>query len=309
MSATGDRARAWNLRELDVDGAPLGVAEAADGCDRDGRDAIVLLHGLTGSHASWTAVLEAWQPAARLIAPDLPGHGRSVPGWSAARCSIEAAAAALESMLDALAVARCSLVGYSMGGRLALYFALTRPRRVARLVLESASPGLATADQRQQRRRHDEALARHALEAGIEAFVERWQRTPVLADERDLPADVRAALRRQRLSCSAAGLAASLRGMGTGSQPWLGERLAEVAAPALVIAGARDHKFTALARSIAAGLGSAELAIVEDAGHNVHLARPRTFVGLLDAFCLARPPAGDEAQGPRRRPSAQGVNR
>jgi len=304
----------WHRDAIGAGGGRLVFAEAAwragaehapgpPGPDR--LDPVVLLHGFTGSHESWNPLLDVWSPAARVIALDLPGHGRSRCSDAAAH-TMAGAAAALESLLDELGIAACNLLGYSMGGRLALYFALEHRDRVRRLMLESASPGLATEQQRADRRLGDEALACYALDSGIEAFVDRWEHTPVLADEAELDDEVRAELRVRRLSCSAAGLAASLRGMGTGAQPWLGERLEEIEVPVLLVAGARDTKFSAIAQSMAARLGAAELAQVEGAGHNVHVARPQQLAHVLDTFisstaaAVAGERAASDAPGSRR---------
>ena len=171
-----------------------------------------------------------------------------------------------------------------MGGRVALYLAATRPQRITRLILESASPGLATEAERTARRQADEHLAAFALQHGIEAFVDRWETTPVLAAEQRLPDATRRALRAQRLHCSPTGLAASLCGMGTGAQPWLGDDLSRVQIPTLLIVGANDAKFVAIAREMHARLPNARLAVVDDAGHNVHLQQPDRFTALITAF-------------------------
>ncbi len=106
----------------------------------------------------------------------------------------------------------------------------------------------------------------------------------MLAAERTLPAATQHALRRQRLRCSPRGLAASLRGMGTGAQPWLGGDLSRVAVPTLLIAGGDDAKFVAIAREMHNRLPNARLAVVPDAGHNVHLQQPDRFAALITAF-------------------------
>ena len=247
-------------------------------------DAVVLLHGFTGSHHSWDGIAPALARTQPVIAFDLPGHGDSDFGDATERHSMAHTTAALDEALAVLAIERASVVGYSMGGRLALHLAATRPQRIARLALESASPGLETDAERTTRRQADEHLANFALQHGIDAFVDRWETTPVLAAEQTLPAATRQALRVQRLRCSPTGLAASLRGMGTGAQPWLGNDLPHVHVPTLVIVGADDAKFVAIARQMHAGLPNARLAVVRDAGHNVHLQQPDRFTELITLF-------------------------
>lgn len=243
---------------------------------------LLLLHGFTGCGPGWERAAALLRVPERILAPDLPGHGESVADPDA--CTFDAAAGAIEAVLDAAGVERVDLHGYSMGGRLALYFALTRPARVCRLSLESASAGLATAEEREARMRGDEELARFACEAGIERFVDRWEHTPVLATQLKLPAELRARLRALRLRNPVAGLAASLRGMGTGAQPYLGERLGELAMPVLVMAGEGDAKFSAIARDLARSIPDSRLVLIPGAGHTPHLEQPQRWAAAVDSF-------------------------
>jgi 2-succinyl-6-hydroxy-2,4-cyclohexadiene-1-carboxylate synthase len=272
------------------------VAAGASGSATKSRDvALVLLHGFTGSHEVWEPIVARASAAhhalgdLRIVAVDLPGHGASrfsnTGGYA-----MESAAVGLERTLDALGIGKPILVGYSLGGRLALYFTITRPARVGALLLESASAGLATAAERTERQRRDEELARTIESDGVTAFVDRWERLPLFAtrgddaeggDSGDAARDHQRGI---RLSCSADGLAASLRGMGTGSQPWLGDRLDELTMPVLLVTGAADDKFTKLAAAMVTRIGDARHEVVESAGHAVHVEQPERFVALLDGF-------------------------
>src|SRR5262249_26256974 len=129
-------------------------------------------------------------------------------------------------------------------------------------------------------------LAAFIERAGVPAFVDRWEALPLWASQARLPAAVRAAQRAQRLQNRAPGLANSLRGLGTGAQAPLHERLAELPMPVLLIAGALDAKFRALASEMAAALPAAHLALVPDAGHAVHLEQPAVFDRLVAEFLI-----------------------
>lgn len=260
--------------------------------------AVVLLHGFTGSKASWRPVRAALSRTHRVIAIDLPGHGATVmkPGFDH---SLERTADAVIAALDALDVGRAALVGYSMGGRLALQIACAHASRVDRLVLESASAGIATVTARVARRRADERLAAAIERDGIAAFVRRWEALPLFRSLADLPRPACVALRRARLACAPAGLAASLRGMGTGAQPWLGPRLAALRVPVLLVAGTRDPKFTRLARTLARRIPGARFASVAGAGHVPHLEQPRSFLDVVRPFLDVGTRAHDQAQEDR----------
>jgi 2-succinyl-6-hydroxy-2,4-cyclohexadiene-1-carboxylate synthase len=242
---------------------------------------VLLLHGFLGSGEDWREVMEGL-PGLRCIAPDLPGHGHSLALDDPDAFSFEAATALLAGLLDELGVETCAVVGYSMGGRLALHFALQCPERCDRLVLESASPGLKTGDGRAARIRSDEALALRLESGSFDEFISDWYRQPLFEPLAQSPGFERLLASRRRGDPLA--LARALRGLGTGRQPSLWERLPELRVPALFVAGALDPKFAATARQMAADASDARAEIVAGAGHTVHAERPPAFTDLLKSF-------------------------
>jgi 2-succinyl-6-hydroxy-2,4-cyclohexadiene-1-carboxylate synthase len=239
----------------------------------------VALHGFTQRGAAWdeTAALAGgdW------VTPDLPGHG----GQPA--CSWEEAVRIVAGRLGEAAPPRC-LVGYSMGGRLALAVALDHPEMVERLALLSAAPGIADPVDRRQRLEADRALAEHIAEAGVAAFLDEWLDQPWFGGGQTPPAEWRAAERTARMGSTAAGLAGALRLLGQGAQPYLGERLGELALPVLLVAGADDGRYAALARSMAEQMPNAEVALVAAAGHALVGERPGEVAALLAAWSARR---------------------
>jgi 2-succinyl-6-hydroxy-2,4-cyclohexadiene-1-carboxylate synthase len=151
-------------------------------------------------------------------------------------------------------------------------------------VLESASPGIGNAEERAARCAADEELAGFVLREGVEAFVDRWENVPVLATQHGLPDAVRAEVRRVRSTASAQGLAQSLRLHGTGSMPFLGERLGEIACPVLLVTGALDEKFRAAAATMTKRIANARHAAVDGAGHTVHLERADEYTRHVEEF-------------------------
>ncbi len=247
---------------------------------------LVLLHGFTGSGASWAPHLPAFATRFFTVTIDLLGHGRSdVPG-DPDRYRIEQAADDILAVFDQLGLTRAAVLGYSMGGRLALFLATAAPERISALVLESSSPGIRDEAARRDRAVRDAALADAIERDGIVAFVDRWERLPLFATQARLPDAERAALRAQRLAQSPAGLANSLRGMGHGVQPPLFERLAAIPMPALILVGALDRAYCALGREMAGLIPNARLAIIPDAGHAVHLEQPEAFRRTVDEFLM-----------------------
>lgn len=245
---------------------------------------VLLLHGFLGCKHDWHQVATRLQSGRRVAAFDLPGHGPAEDAREDTDCGMDAACHRIEAVLEALEAPRGHVIGYSMGARTALYFAATRPSCVASLVLESGSPGIEDEAARAARRAEDETRAATLVRDGLEAFVRAWEELPLFATQKKLAGAVLAEQRRRRLENDAECLARSLRHAGTGSQPWLGEHLHKVVAPVLLVAGSLDEKYVAIARQMRGLLPAARLAVVEGAGHNVHLEKPDDFLALVDGF-------------------------
>ena len=245
---------------------------------------LVLLHGFTGSSASWSPLIRDLAGLRRVIAIDIIGHGASSAPEDPSHYVFEQALHDLAEVTAQLGIARAAWLGYSMGGRLALGMAVDHPERVSSLILESATAGIQHEKERLQRVEADQELATRIEEVGIEAFVEEWERLPIWESQRTLPAEVLQFQREIRLRNRAVGLANSLRGMGQGAQPSYWDRLDEIDVPVLLIAGALDRKFVGIAGQMGIRIADAELSVVPDAGHAVHLERPGEFLEAVREF-------------------------
>ncbi len=231
----------------------------------------VLAHGFTQTARSWDTfceLLDARLPDNDMLAVDLAGHGDAAPPadsdlWASADRLVEAGGAG-------------TYIGYSMGGRVALHGALSHPDAIERLVLIGATAGIDDPDERVARREADGLLADRIETIGVEAFIADWLANALFAGLTEATA-----LRDDRLRNTSGGLAASLRATGTGTQSPLWDRLGEIRCPVLVLVGEHDAKFTALGQRLVGGLADAELVVIPDAGHSVHLEQP---VATADAI-------------------------
>ncbi len=257
----------------------------------EGPTPVVFLHGFTGSAAAFDHLEPLLGRAVSALALDLPGHGASAPapnggsGWDAT----------VDAVIDALDRAESGpahLVGYSMGGRLALAVALRAPAKLRSLVIESGSPGLRDEPERAARRASDEELAQSIERDGIAAFVARWEASEVLASLQRLPEDVRDGLRARRLAQRPAGLAWALRALGLGAQPDLWPQLRALPVRTLLVHGARDDKFRATSERMALRIPDASLREIRGAGHAPHLERPHLYTAALLDFWQ---PRGDQS--------------
>jgi 2-succinyl-6-hydroxy-2,4-cyclohexadiene-1-carboxylate synthase len=245
---------------------------------------LLLLHGFMGSADDWTGEITEPLVAAGLqvLAVDLPGHGRTIVD-DEDDYYIEYCAPALVRLLDDLRLKRVHLLGYSMGGRLALYMAVRFPERFQRIVLESASPGLKTKAERKARIAEDAALAMRMLSQPMVEFLIEWYTQPLFSSMSTQPARLERLIAR-RIDNDALGLSMSLKGMGAGAQPSLWNELANVESSLLLIAGEKDSKFCGVGREMVKRSPKATLAVVADSGHNVHFERPREFTELVREF-------------------------
>jgi len=278
----------WSLRRW--------PASSSQRAASDRLPLFVALHGFAGAGDDFAPLIcgEHRLPGEWLTV-DVLGHGRSAAPEPVAGVGYEMprVAAALSELLAAVVCRPYILVGYSMGGRLALSALLgsiggaPRPRPRG-LILVGASPGIADPQRRAQRREEDEALAAKILARGIPWFADYWAQRPVLAGKRRIAARHRDAmeerLRRQRPD----GLAGSLRGMGTGAMPPLWDHLGRLEVPTLLVAGAEDRKFAAIAAELRAKTGAktraAEMSVLAGVGHTAHLEDPSAFGAAVEAW-------------------------
>jgi len=246
------------------------------------KPALILLHGFMGSSSDWDDIIPFLTATSYCIAVDLPGHGKSFSG-RAEDFSMEACAASVVSLMNELNLSRASLLGYSMGGRLAMYLAIKHGGRFDAVMIESASPGLKTAEERQERRELDDQLAHKILTMPLGEFVDEWYRQALFATI-DRESDKFAEMLQRRHKSDRKGLSMSLRHMGTGSQPSLWNELGQAGLPMLLIVGRHDVKFRLIASEIAEKCSVARMVTIDRAGHNVHFENPEAYVRQVTFF-------------------------
>jgi len=239
---------------------------------------IVALHGFTGSGADFDPLRACLPPGMSLLAPDLPGHGSNGSQRPLAAYSLPAH---LEVISQAAAGPPITLIGYSMGGRLALHWAIAHPERIRRLILIGASPGLATPEERDERRLGDATLAEFIRTRGLEAFFKYWHNQTFFQPMLRLPKERLDPILARRALNEPEGLAMSLENIGTGTLPSLWHRLKEIRFPVDLVTGEHDAKFTRLAHEMGAHLPKARHSLIEGAGHAVHLEKPSDLAMLL----------------------------
>ena len=243
---------------------------------------LLLFHGFTGSSESWKPLLPLLAQEYRIIAIDLPGHGKTqISSDDPSRFTMYDASIGVLTVLRHLQISKAVVCGYSMGGRFALDFACSYPKLVKALILESASPGLKTEAEQEARRKADNELADKIEANGMEWFVDYWGKLSLWDSQTP---EQKAYLHEQRLKNDPVGLANSLRGMGTGAMPSLWDELNNLNMPVKLIAGELDTKFAAINHELAELIPNADLSVVKGAGHTVHLEKPEEYPELVLEF-------------------------
>lgn len=243
---------------------------------------LLLLHGFMGNSNDYREVIPRLSAKFCCLAVDLPGHGQTKVSGGDDRYSMPNTASALIRLLDELEIDRCFLAGYSMGGRLALYMLLHFPARFEKAVLESASPGLKTAAERESRRKRDRQLAEQLETGDFQQFLLNWYSQPLFQSSAARP-DFEELIAR-RLENNPRSLAKSLRNLGTGSQPSLWEMLPDNKVPLLLLVGEKDDKFISINAEMAGLSPLDRMAIAPKAGHNIHFEQPTYYIEELMKF-------------------------
>ena len=258
---------------------------------------LILLHGFTGSLRIWDDVAAVLSHAKHTIAVDLPGHGGTRAPDDVVAFRMQSVSEAFVDFVNSLGHTCIDLWGYSMGGRLALYVAMGNPGLVRNLILESASPGLSDREDRETRVAADAALADRIERDGMERFVAEWTAQPLFESQDRMEPKRRERARAIRLGNSARGLALSLRGMGTGSQEPLHERLESLRCPTLILNGALDSKFCAIGSAMRQKIPDARHRVIPDCGHAPHWENPRMSAHIVSELLDERPIAGTVDRG------------
>ena len=245
--------------------------------------AILFLHGFLGLGEDWFEMAQDLSRDHFCVLPDLPGHGQSRELSGDQSSDMAATSEAIANLLDDLKIDRVTLLGYSMGGRIALCTALSHAHRVRALVLESASPGIEDDKERIDRAALDDLRAEQIERKGVAAFVEQWYNAPLFDSLHQQPEKL-ASLKQSRLVHDPHALAAALRRFSVGRQPSLWKEIIRLDIPTLVIAGALDKKYCDIANKMAGLLPRCRQITIGGAGHNAHFEQPQEFLARLREF-------------------------
>jgi 2-succinyl-6-hydroxy-2,4-cyclohexadiene-1-carboxylate synthase len=243
-----------------------------------GGSALVCLHGFLGTGADWLPFAEEilrLRPDVQILLPDLPGHGESVS------IPPENFVERLVATLDSAAIPHAALAGYSLGGRLALSAALTRPDRFPVFLGISTTAGIDSPEERKSRREADAQLAMRLRQDSFESFLHDWWNLPIFdSPKKKSPAEFLAC----RSTQNPAALAEVLEKWSPGVLPSLWNELPSYPGDALLLAGEADSKYSLLARRMAESFRSAKTQILPACGHRILDEAPLELAEAVSGF-------------------------
>ena len=243
---------------------------------------LVLLHGFAQSSQTWEPIAAQLAQDRYVVALDFIGHGKSDKPNVPESYEMSAMLDALTGLLRWLWVDRIDLLGYSMGGRIALAYACTHPHHVKSLILESTGLGPKTAQQHQAMLRRDLENIEKLSTGDIEGFMNEWELQPVFESQKHLPPQVKEQLHASRINNDPRALALTVRGSGHHTMPDISQRIKRLPFPVLYIAGILDRRYLKIAESLQHTKGISCMLL--NAGHNTHLEAPESFVKIVNAF-------------------------
>jgi 2-succinyl-6-hydroxy-2,4-cyclohexadiene-1-carboxylate synthase len=243
---------------------------------------IIFLHGFLGSSKDWTKIIDYFSDNYYCIAIDLPGHGDSLV-LRDKFYTAEFSAFILKQLIDSFGLTqKAHLVGYSMGGRMAMNLAVRFPKLFDKIVIESATPGLATKKARKMRIISDQKLIDKLLEVGLHDFLRDWFDLDLFKSLKSHPDFEK--IFNSRLDNDVKYLVKSLMGFGAGQMPSLWNLLKESNHEFLLIAGENDKKYRKILTILDKVLRKSKLKIIPNAAHNCHFENQAAYFNTLKEF-------------------------
>ncbi|MBL0847476.1 MULTISPECIES: 2-succinyl-6-hydroxy-2,4-cyclohexadiene-1-carboxylate synthase [Mammaliicoccus] len=250
------------------------------------KPTILLLHGFISDHTTFHLVEDAIiKQGINVISIDLPGHGDDKSSYDK-QWSMEFIADKIKELIAHLELKTVYLHGYSMGGRVALSFAIQYPEWLNGLILESASPGIENNKDKLNRIEVDKTRAEYIQNIGMTKFVEEWSQLSLFESQSILSHKERNRIKKMRLSQSPGGLSKALIDYGTGAQRSYWDKLNDLDLPTCIIVGEKDKKFIEIGKRMHECIKNSKFQIVNDAGHTIHVEQPEKFDTIIIEFIL-----------------------
>lgn len=266
-----------------IDEIKITFAKNFEHCERT-KPLIIFVHGFLGAKEDWKNIFELLGTNVNAVALDLPGLGDSFVPYDAKFFVESFLIRLLKDFISHFPHEKKVVIGYSMGGRAALSFAVYHSQLLDKLILESCTAGLESDLEKKVRVESDDRLCRLIESEGIEKFLDHWDALPLFESQKKLSAQTLKDQKIIRQRNDPASIIYSLKNFGTGEMTSHWENLENIKCPVLLISGELDEKFFLLNRRMKKLIPNCEHEIVKDTGHNTHLEKPNEFVNLIRKF-------------------------
>lgn len=242
---------------------------------------IICLHGFSENLSTWEFLeLHGYQ----LILIDLIGHGKSDKPFSCKYYGLKVMLKHLNKLISKLGLKKYSMLGYSMGGRIALAYGLAYSKEINNLILESTSYGEEGFLNRLKRRRNDLALAKSIEDNGIEWFNQYWGYLSIFKSQKNLPRSVISEINKRRLANGIHALSNTLKATGQGKFPCLKNQIVKLSMPILYISGEYDKKYGTVGTNFQKLNNGVRHVVINGCGHNMHIEAPVEYTKVLSEF-------------------------
>ena len=242
---------------------------------------IFCLHGFSENLNTWD---EIKIPGYRMIMLDFIGHGKTEKPIDLKFYDWQVMVRHLNILINKLCFTKYSLLGYSMGGRIALAYALAYPNEIESLILESASYGECGFINRIRRRKNDERLAQKIGHYGINWFNKYWSEMPIFATQTKLDEAIKNKIEERRLLNMPDALANTLKGSGQGTFPCLENKISKLSMPVLFLNGEYDKRYRQIGEKFKDLNPRIRLEIIKGVGHNTHIEDSSAFNKIINNF-------------------------
>ncbi|MCS7053452.1 MAG: 2-succinyl-6-hydroxy-2,4-cyclohexadiene-1-carboxylate synthase [Ignavibacterium sp.] len=268
---------------IDFNGIKLNVEIPKEfKCD---KDSIILIHGFTGCSEDWLPIIDLLPEHFNFILMDMIGHGKSEHPLTVDFYKTDSIVEQIKTIKEKIVKnSKVILLGYSMGGRAALSYAVKYPDDIKGLILESASAGIKNDKERKKRYEDDLKIVDYISSHTIEEFIEFWYDQEMFNTQRRFSNEKLKRLKKQKYNNSKIGLMNILRGFSTGIMPPLHDKLKNIKVRSVLISGELDTKYTFINSKIARGFHKAKHKVVKNSGHNTHLEEPTRFVEIVTNY-------------------------
>lgn len=251
------------------------------------RTPVVFFHGFTGSAKDWRFIKEKLPQNFEPIFVDLLGHGKTDSPENVENYRFDSQIEQINQLFKKLKIHNPILVGYSMGGRLALSYRMKYPKNIQAVILESTSFGIEQKIEREERVKSDEDLADKISNSSIEEFINYWVNIPLFESQKRISEEELNQIFRNKVETNnKIGLQNSLLGFSSGKMKNFHPLLTNFNIPTLLVAGEIDNKYSKIANKVHKLIPNSDLEIIKDCGHNVHLEKTEEFLKLLNKFLL-----------------------